>query len=141
MPHKRGIIYKYYGGKADAYLDPNFCPLITSALGSAIEGEYAGLAGIVLVNTCDGMRRLYDAWRFYSPPPFSFILDPPRLITKNQGDCRGLKGAFWSSHQHPPRAPDSGGPRGCTVRKGYGVETVLKSSTAASRCIVSVMRE
>jgi benzoyl-CoA reductase/2-hydroxyglutaryl-CoA dehydratase subunit BcrC/BadD/HgdB len=27
------------------------------------------------------MRRLYDAWRFYSPPPFSFILDPPRLVT------------------------------------------------------------
>jgi benzoyl-CoA reductase/2-hydroxyglutaryl-CoA dehydratase subunit BcrC/BadD/HgdB len=67
--------------KADAYLDPNFCPLITSALGKAIEGGYAGLSGMVMVNTCDGMRRLYDAWRFYSPVPFSFLLDPPRLIT------------------------------------------------------------
>jgi benzoyl-CoA reductase/2-hydroxyglutaryl-CoA dehydratase subunit BcrC/BadD/HgdB len=27
------------------------------------------------------MRRLYDAWRFYSPLPFSFLLDLPRLIT------------------------------------------------------------
>jgi benzoyl-CoA reductase/2-hydroxyglutaryl-CoA dehydratase subunit BcrC/BadD/HgdB len=67
--------------KADAYLNLNFCPLITSSLGKAIEGDYAGLSGIVMVNTCDGMRRLYDAWRFYSPPPFSFILNPPRCIT------------------------------------------------------------
>jgi benzoyl-CoA reductase/2-hydroxyglutaryl-CoA dehydratase subunit BcrC/BadD/HgdB len=67
--------------KADAYLDPNFCPLIKSALGKAIEGGYAFLSGMVMVNTCDGMRRLYDAWRFYSPSPFSFLLDLPRLIT------------------------------------------------------------
>ena len=67
--------------KADAYLDHNFCPLIKSVLGKAIEGGYAFLSGMVMVNTCDGMRRLYDAWRFYSPPPFSFLLDLPRLIT------------------------------------------------------------
>lgn len=67
--------------RADAYLDPNFCPFIKTCLGKAIEGGYAFLSGIVMVNTCDGMRRLYDAWQFYGSPPFSFLLDLPRIIT------------------------------------------------------------
>ncbi len=67
--------------RADAYLDPNFCPLIRASLGAAIEGEYSFLSGIVMLNTCDGMRRLYDAWRSYYPPPFCLLLDVPRVIT------------------------------------------------------------
>jgi benzoyl-CoA reductase/2-hydroxyglutaryl-CoA dehydratase subunit BcrC/BadD/HgdB len=69
--------------KADAYLDPNFCPLIKASLGTALAGGYSFLSGIVMVNTCDGMRRLYDAWRFYSPSPFCFFLDLPRVITSS----------------------------------------------------------
>jgi benzoyl-CoA reductase/2-hydroxyglutaryl-CoA dehydratase subunit BcrC/BadD/HgdB len=65
---------------ADAYLDPNFCPLVRTSLGTAIEGGYSFLLGIVMLNTCDGMRRLYDAWRYYSPPSFCFLLDLPRII-------------------------------------------------------------
>lgn len=66
---------------ADAYLDPNFCPLIKTSLGTAIEGGYSFLSGIVMLNTCDGMRRLYDAWRYYCPPAFCFLLDLPRIIS------------------------------------------------------------
>jgi benzoyl-CoA reductase/2-hydroxyglutaryl-CoA dehydratase subunit BcrC/BadD/HgdB len=67
--------------QADAYLDPNFCPFIKASLGTAIEGGYSFLSGVVMLNTCDGMRRLYDAWRFYCPPSFCFLLDLPRIIT------------------------------------------------------------
>ncbi len=66
---------------ADAYLDPNFCPLVKTALGAALEGAYASLEGLVILNTCDGMRRLYDAWKHYCPPSFTFFLDLPRNIT------------------------------------------------------------
>lgn len=66
--------------KADAYLDPNFCSLIKALLGSAVEGKYSFLSGIIVVNTCDGMRRLYDAWQFYCPPGFGYLLDLPRVI-------------------------------------------------------------
>ncbi|MBW2030173.1 MAG: 2-hydroxyacyl-CoA dehydratase [Deltaproteobacteria bacterium] len=67
---------------ADAFLDPNFCPMIKTSLGAAIHGAYSFLSGLILVNTCDGMRRLYDAWHYYSPIPFSFLLDLPRTISQ-----------------------------------------------------------
>ncbi len=64
----------------DAYLDPNFCPLIKASLGRAVSGELSSLTGIVMVNTCDGMRRVYDAWRYYHGSGFSFMLDLPRVL-------------------------------------------------------------
>ncbi len=67
--------------QADAYLDPNFCPLIKTSLGTAIQGGYSFLSGIIMLNTCDGMRRLHDAWKFYCPQSFSMLLDVPRTIT------------------------------------------------------------
>ncbi len=67
--------------KADAFLDPNFCPYVRASLGKAIEGGYRDLAGVIILNTCDGMRRLYDAWRYYASPSFAFFLDVPKLVT------------------------------------------------------------
>ncbi len=66
--------------KADSYLDPNFCPFIKASLEKALSGEYPSLSGIIILNTCDGMRRLFDAWRFYCKPSFSYFLDLPRVI-------------------------------------------------------------
>ncbi len=72
--------------KADGYLDPNFCPLIKISMGAAMSGAYSFLSGILVLNTCDGMRRLYDTWRFYLSPPFSFLLDVPRNISTSSVD-------------------------------------------------------
>lgn len=47
--------------RADAFLDPNLCLFIRAYLGKAIGGGYSFLSRIALLNTCDGMRRLYDA--------------------------------------------------------------------------------
>lgn len=66
--------------KADSYLDPNFCPFIKASLEKALSGGYSFLSGLILLNTCDGMRRLFDAWRFYCKPTFSYLLDLPRVI-------------------------------------------------------------
>jgi len=68
--------------KADAYLDPNFCPYVKACLGKAMAGGYGDLEGIVIANSCDNMRRLYDAWHHYAPTPFVFLLDLPRVPTK-----------------------------------------------------------
>ncbi|MGQ9776585.1 MAG: 2-hydroxyacyl-CoA dehydratase subunit D [Thermodesulfobacteriota bacterium] len=67
--------------KADSYLDPNFCPFIKAILEKALSGGYSFLNGIIILNTCDGMRRLFDAWRFYCNPPFSYFIDLPRVVT------------------------------------------------------------
>jgi len=66
--------------KADSYLDPNFCPFIKATLEKALSGGYSFLSGIIFLNTCDGMRRLFDAWRLYCKPTFSYLLDLPRVM-------------------------------------------------------------
>jgi len=39
------------------------------------------LEGVVLVNSCDGLRRLYDAWRLYAKTPHVYLVDLPRVAT------------------------------------------------------------
>lgn len=47
---------------ADAHIHPTTCPYIRSIMSAGITGIAAGAGGMVVVNSCDGMRRLYDAW-------------------------------------------------------------------------------
>lgn len=61
--------------KETVILDPNFCPYVKSVLGSL---ETMSLRGLVLVNSCDGMKRLYDAVRFLFPWVSSYMLDVPK---------------------------------------------------------------
>lgn len=67
--------------RADAHLDRNLCPYVRTCLGEALEGEYNYLAGLVVVNSCDAMRRLYDAWRYYIGGGFAHLLDLPRIAS------------------------------------------------------------
>jgi len=64
---------------ADAYIERSFCPYVRSCLGEALEGHYRFLSGLVVVNSCDPMRRLYDAWRYYIGGDFVSLLDLPRI--------------------------------------------------------------
>jgi len=62
-----------------AYTHPNMCGYIKSLLASALAGDFSETAGAVLVNSCDGMRRLCDLWRDYvDAPPFLFIDVPTK---------------------------------------------------------------
>ncbi len=62
---------------ADSYIERSFCPYVRSCLGEALSGSYRFLNGLVVVNSCDPMRRLYDAWRYYVGG-FISLLDLPR---------------------------------------------------------------
>jgi bzd-type benzoyl-CoA reductase N subunit len=66
---------------ADSYLHSNFCPYVRSSLGRAIRGDLDFIEGLVLVNSCDGLRRLYDAWRLYAKTPRVYLVDLPRVAT------------------------------------------------------------
>ncbi len=46
---------------ADTAIHPTTCPYIRSVFAAAARGDHAAAAGLVIVNSCDGMRRLYDA--------------------------------------------------------------------------------
>jgi bzd-type benzoyl-CoA reductase N subunit len=76
------IIPEATSDMADSYLHSNFCPYIRSSLGKAIRGDLEYIEGLVLVNSCDGLRRLYDAWRFYTETPHVYLIDLPRVTTE-----------------------------------------------------------
>lgn len=63
---------------ADALLHPALCPYVRACLAQAMRGEVPPNA--VFVNSCDGMRRLHDAWRDLYPRSFSLLLDLPRKV-------------------------------------------------------------
>jgi benzoyl-CoA reductase/2-hydroxyglutaryl-CoA dehydratase subunit BcrC/BadD/HgdB len=63
--------------KAEGYLPINFCPYIKSALEDILNTS-SSLEGIIFTNSCDGMRRLYDLCKTYTPNLPSFLLDVPR---------------------------------------------------------------
>ncbi len=64
---------------ADSYIERSFCPYVRSCLGEALEGRYRFLNGLVVVNSCDPMRRMYDAWRYYIGGELVSLLDLPRV--------------------------------------------------------------
>lgn len=64
---------------ANTFLDSNFCPYVRSLLSWAIEFEKnKKILPTVIVNSCDGMRRLYDVWNHYFGHSFNAFLDLPR---------------------------------------------------------------
>jgi benzoyl-CoA reductase/2-hydroxyglutaryl-CoA dehydratase subunit BcrC/BadD/HgdB len=68
--------------RADTCIDRNFCPYVRTCLGEALEGKYKFLDGLVVVNSCDPMRRLYDVWRYNIGGDFIRLLDLPRINTE-----------------------------------------------------------
>ncbi|MFX0100829.1 MAG: 2-hydroxyacyl-CoA dehydratase subunit D [Candidatus Hodarchaeota archaeon] len=62
---------------ADGYMSPNMCHYVRSVVDMLAEGEYSSLEGIVIVNSCDAMRRLHDVWKEYYPSKFMYLLDLP----------------------------------------------------------------
>jgi benzoyl-CoA reductase/2-hydroxyglutaryl-CoA dehydratase subunit BcrC/BadD/HgdB len=52
----------------------------------ALLGEYGFLDGVVLVNSCDNLRRIYDHWKRQLPTPFLRIMSLPRKTGPAQVD-------------------------------------------------------
>lgn len=66
------------GRPADARVHPNTCGYVKSVLAAALDGEAAAAAGIVIANSCDAMRRLYDLWGGYVRAVPALFLDVPK---------------------------------------------------------------
>ena len=66
--------------KADALLHNNMCPFVRSVLDDAIEGKMSNLSGIVISNSCDAMKRLFDAWSVFLENDTLYYLSPPKRI-------------------------------------------------------------
>lgn len=60
-------------------MQANLCPYVLNSLESALQGKDT-VDGLVIVNSCDAMRRLYDVWRYYVKTGFVHIVDLPRNV-------------------------------------------------------------
>lgn len=55
---------------------------ILSCLELALQGKYKFLDGVIIANTSDTMRRMYDAWDKYINTSFIYMLDVPKVVNK-----------------------------------------------------------
>jgi benzoyl-CoA reductase/2-hydroxyglutaryl-CoA dehydratase subunit BcrC/BadD/HgdB len=62
---------------ADTAIHPTTCPYIRAIYSAAARGDWSGAAAMVVVNSCDGMRRLYDALEASATGPPVLFLDVP----------------------------------------------------------------
>ena len=65
----------------DAYMGAFNCSFIRHCLDQALRGSYNFLDGVVMLNGCDHVRRLWDTWRRKVDTPFCYFLQIPHLIS------------------------------------------------------------
>ena len=67
------------GADGESLLCSNICSYIKTLTDEKLAGNLDHLEGIVFTNSCDGMRRLYDAWvRIDKGKKFNYFLDIPK---------------------------------------------------------------
>ncbi len=66
------------GSAPETPLHPRTCGYAKSLLAGALVHPPPGTAGIVVANSCDAMRRLYDLWQAYVGQPAALFLEVPK---------------------------------------------------------------
>jgi benzoyl-CoA reductase/2-hydroxyglutaryl-CoA dehydratase subunit BcrC/BadD/HgdB len=84
---------------ADAFFRPTSCSFARHCFDTALRGGYDFVDGVVWVNTCDVVRRLYDNWKDEINTPFLQILSLPkktgeRQVTWYREELGNLRGAL-----------------------------------------------
>jgi len=69
---------------ADVYMSHLNCTFVRSCFQYALEGRYDFLDGLVITNSCDHVRRLYDVLREVAPTafPFLYLLPIPHTVSE-----------------------------------------------------------
>ncbi|UCB57652.1 MAG: 2-hydroxyacyl-CoA dehydratase [Candidatus Omnitrophota bacterium] len=68
---------------SSSHLCSNLCPYVLNCLNIGLENKDSSLSGVVIANSCDAMRRLYDVWQHYVKTPFIYLLDLPKIATND----------------------------------------------------------
>jgi len=64
--------------EAESHVHANTCCYVKSLFASALRDNLADMAGIVFINSCDGIRRLHDLWAAYVHDPPAVFIDIPK---------------------------------------------------------------
>lgn len=65
------------GEQSEALLPTTFCAYVHGVLQAALTGAFRHMAAVVVVNSCDAMRRLADVWERHVKVPTVYRLDFP----------------------------------------------------------------
>ena len=68
--------------QAGLVIHDNICPHVKRVLDRVMAPDLPEIDGVVLVNSCDAMRRLSDAWRRVRPEDPVFLLDLPPTVSE-----------------------------------------------------------
>jgi len=71
--------------QADSYFQPCTCEFIRNIFDHALDGKLNFLDGLVLCNTCDAVRHLYDMWITYIKVPDCHIINNPQKMYDESG--------------------------------------------------------
>ncbi len=71
---------------SDSYFSSLNCPFPRHAFNMALRGEYDFVDGLVMFNSCDHIRRVYDHWIRQLDTPFVRILSLPKKADAAQVD-------------------------------------------------------
>jgi benzoyl-CoA reductase subunit C len=69
---------------ADAYLTSINCSFCRHAFNMGLLGEYDFLDGVVWLNNCDHIRRIYDNWKRKVDTPLAHMMSLPKLQADKQ---------------------------------------------------------
>jgi len=72
--------------KADVFFSSVNCSFPRHCFNQVLRGEYAFLDGLVLGNSCDNVRRIYDHWTRQNITPFVHFMSLPRRPEEAQVD-------------------------------------------------------
>ena len=67
--------------KADECLITNMCSFVRSFFDIGLKGRYNFLDGLVVPHTCQDVERIYELWKYYLNPTYSYFLDVPHNAT------------------------------------------------------------
>lgn len=76
--HPRRALPEHSPAEADSHIHPTTCGYVKSLLAAALDEADRGASCIVIGNSCDGMRKLYDLWLAYAPRVPALLLDVPK---------------------------------------------------------------
>jgi len=69
---------------ADAYLSSINCSFCRHAFNMGLQGEYDFVEGLVWLNNCDHVRRIYDNWKRKVNTPLTHMMSLPKMTTEVQ---------------------------------------------------------
>jgi bcr-type benzoyl-CoA reductase subunit C len=69
---------------SDSYFSSLNCSFPRHTFNQALRGEYDFLDGLVCINSCDHVRRVYDNWKIALKTPFIKIMSLPKKVGDDQ---------------------------------------------------------